>query len=62
MSVLKQPESLNTYMTLLKAGCSTSMLNDGGRTGWDLAQEMGRTNVTELLSKLATKGSKCGES
>ena len=43
---------------LLKAGCSTSMLNDSGRTGWDLAQEMGRTNVTELLSKLATKGSK----
>lgn len=43
---------------LLKAGCNTAMVNDGGRTGWDLAQEMGRTNVTELLSKLAMKGSK----
>jgi hypothetical protein len=43
---------------LLKAGCNTAKLNDGGRTGWDLAQEMGRSDVTELLSKLAAKGSK----
>lgn len=43
---------------LLKAGCNSAMLNDGGRTGWDLAQDMGRTDVTELLYKLAAKGSK----
>ena len=43
---------------LLKAGCNSAMLNDGRRTGWDLALEMGRANVTELLSKLAAKGSK----
>jgi len=43
---------------LLKAGCNSAVLNDGRRTGWDLAKEMGRTNVTELLSKLAAKGSK----
>jgi hypothetical protein len=43
---------------LLKAGCNSAMLNDGRRTGWDLALEMGRANVTELLIKLAAKGSK----
>ena len=43
---------------LLKAGCNSAVLNDGRRTGWDLAREMGRTDVTELLSKLAAKGSK----
>ena len=43
---------------LLKAGCNSAMLNDSKRTGWDLAQEMGRTNVTELLQKVAKKDSK----
>eukprot|EP01043_Picozoa_sp_COSAG02_P027799 COSAG02_NODE_1654_length_11481_cov_3.465033_6_plen_199_part_00 len=43
---------------LLKAGCNSAMLNDGRRTGWDLAKEMGRANVTDLLNKLAAKGSK----
>ena len=27
---------------LLKAGANSAMMNDGGRTGWDLAHQMGR--------------------
>lgn len=43
---------------LLKAGANSAMMNDGGRTGWDLAHQMGRGDVEDLLSKLAAKGSK----
>lgn len=41
---------------LVKAGCDTLRMNDGGVTGWELARKSGRTATLEALRKYGSKG------
>ena len=49
---------LECVKALLKAGCDTLRTNDGGATGWQLAEKGGRSDVTAYLSKYGEKGHK----
>jgi ankyrin repeat protein len=40
---------------LVRAGCDTGCLSDGGKTGWDLAAEARRADVVALLALLAAE-------
>ena len=45
-----------TVQLLLEAGCDTSLTNDVGYTGWDLAASLHRTEVTALREGEAGAG------
>jgi hypothetical protein len=41
--------------TLIEKGCDTSIINDRGKTAWDLAEQVGAQGVMALLSAAASE-------